>query len=157
MIDTIKVMEGISKQTLLHAGVELVVVGGLTLWFSKKTSLLQEQIIMLEERIAQYEKAMANYENVLMAHDQLLRAMTGQAAYPPAHRSPAQREGPPPREQPQQPSTVPLQEPEEEDIDSLIQSELQEIESERHHVVSVDLNGEDASSNHSPGDLKKST
>lgn len=76
-------MQAVNTQTLIHVGVELVVVGGLTFWFQRKTSLLRGEINALREKVARHEEIISNQGQLLARHDQILRQIFGGAPPPP--------------------------------------------------------------------------
>jgi len=150
-------MQAVNTQTLVHVGVELVVIGGLTFWFQRKTSLLQGEIDELREKVAGYENVIQNQGQLLAKHDQLLRQILGgggippiggpapgQSGHPPGgHPSTRPPRGPPPGRRPPpggvpgfSPAHPPPQEDEEldlpaEELDRLLQEELGNLESSR--------------------------
>lgn len=138
-------MQAVNTQTLVHVGVELVVIGGLTFWFQRKTSLLQGEIDELREKVAGYENVIQNQGQLLAKHDQLLRQILGGGGIPPiGGPAPGPPRGPPPGRRPP-PGGVPgfspahpppPQEDEEpdlpaEELDRLLQEELGNLESSR--------------------------
>lgn len=62
---------------LVHAGVELVVVAGMTFYLNRKISAQQEVISQLIEKVTKLEEALVNHSQVIKAHDNVLRPSTG--------------------------------------------------------------------------------
>lgn len=63
----------INTSTLVHIGVELVVVGGLAFWIHRKTGDLQDQITTLSERVNKYEDVLKRQGELLAQHENALR------------------------------------------------------------------------------------
>lgn len=65
-------MNSINNQTLIHVGIELLVVASLAFWVNKKDSNLQAQINKLVEQNENFEKIMIEQRNLIMKHEQML-------------------------------------------------------------------------------------
>lgn len=76
-------MQAVNTQTLVHVGVELVVIGGMTFWFQRKTALLQEEIDQLRDKVTGCEGIIQNQGQLLAKHDQILRQILGSGGIPP--------------------------------------------------------------------------
>lgn len=63
----------IDTSTLIHVGVELVVVGGLAFWVHRKTSDLQDQVSGLTEKVNKYEEILKRQGELLAQHENALR------------------------------------------------------------------------------------
>ena len=70
-------MQTMNTHTLVHIGVELVIIGGLTFWFQRKTSLLQNEIDQLRDKVSKYEGVIESQGQLLMRHSQILRSLFG--------------------------------------------------------------------------------
>lgn len=70
-------MESVDTKTLVHVGVELVVVGGLTFWFQRKTALQQEEIDRLKEHLAKAEEVINRQGELLAKHDHIIGQLIG--------------------------------------------------------------------------------
>lgn len=62
-----------STSSLVHIGVELVVIGGLSFWIHKKTSDLQEQVTRLTEKVGKYDELLRRQADVIAQHENGLR------------------------------------------------------------------------------------
>lgn len=68
-------MQTVNTYTLAHLGAELVIIGGLTFWFQRKTSLLQDEINQLREKISKHEGFIEHQGQLLARHDQILQSL----------------------------------------------------------------------------------
>ena len=68
-------MQAVNTQTLVHVGVELVVISGVTFWVHRKTSLLQEEINDLRDKVAKADDLIERQGQLLARHDQIIRQM----------------------------------------------------------------------------------
>ncbi len=75
-------MDNIKTQTLIHVATELIVVGGLTVWFNKRISLLQEEIIALQEKNSRCESILEQQGQLLAKHEQIFRHLLGESSSP---------------------------------------------------------------------------
>lgn len=66
-------MSNIDTSTLIHVGVELVVVGGLAFWVHRKTSNLQDKLTELNEKVNRYEDILKRQGELIAAHENALR------------------------------------------------------------------------------------
>ena len=71
-------MQSINTQTLVHTGIELVVIGGLTFWFNRKLALCQNEINELQDKVTKYEELFNQQGTVIAHHDQILRQLLGE-------------------------------------------------------------------------------
>ena len=71
-------MESLDKKTLIHAGIELIAFGGLTVWMMKKTGGLQDKITLLEQENSQLKEALRSHQQALMKHEQILNMIIGE-------------------------------------------------------------------------------
>lgn len=129
-------MQAVSTETLIHVGIELVVIGGLTYWLNRRIS-------SLEDTIAAQDKKIHELINVANAHDALIgnvyRSLKLQL---PKIHVPQQTQKPqqPPTtyENSQTTSVIPKEtqqtEHEESDLDAGIKSELDNIVNNRKQV-----------------------
>lgn len=95
-------MEGFDTKTLVHVGTELLVIGGLTFWFQRKTSMQQEEIENLREKIARLEE-------VIERHDQIFQSILGgrPPQFPPQKQSQSPPHYPSPQPQYHQQNPIP--------------------------------------------------
>lgn len=70
-------MEHLDTKTLVHMGVELVVIGGITFWFQRKTSIQQEEINQLRETLSKLEELVVEQGKIISQHEMIFRRMTG--------------------------------------------------------------------------------
>jgi hypothetical protein len=97
----------LSVQTLIHAGIELLVVGGLAFWVKNKTGSLDTAVDELNKKIAVLESAIERQQQILMQHEAVLRHLIGEdprqprAPSGPAHRPQSSPELSPPHKIPQ--------------------------------------------------------
>ena len=99
-------VSNIDTSTLVHLGVEIVVVGGLAFWVHRKTKDLQDQITSLTESVNKYEDILKRQGELLAQHENALRqvfaAMNGKSPpmqskpTPRKHTSPKRNSGPHP-------------------------------------------------------------
>jgi hypothetical protein len=73
-------------KTLIHVGVEIVVVGAITFWFQKKCSSQQAEIEELREKVENLERAMEMQNKMLMEHRGLFQNLL-QGHIPPSNSS----------------------------------------------------------------------
>jgi hypothetical protein len=142
-------------KTLIHVGVEVLVVGAITFWFQKKSSSQQAEIEELRGKVEKMEEVLEAQNRLLMEHRNIFSNILGGRPPPPLQnnsqpRSPSQ---PPPSNAPRArpPDTTPnkkvpprpptpeepseeeeeIEEEEEEeeevDMDELLKEELQSI------------------------------
>ena len=70
-------MEILDTKTLVHVGVELVVVGGLAFWFQRKTSLQQQEINNLRDELSKVKEVLNSQGKMLAQYDQILGQLMG--------------------------------------------------------------------------------
>ena len=68
-------MENLDTKTLVHVGVELVVIGGLSFWFQRKCTLQQEEINGLKEEIANMKEIINRQGTMLANHERILNQL----------------------------------------------------------------------------------
>jgi hypothetical protein len=68
-------MENIDIKTLVHVGVEVVIIGGLTFWFQKKTSLQQEEINNLRSELSKAKEVINRQGKILSQHEEILKQL----------------------------------------------------------------------------------
>ena len=78
-------MENVNKTMLVHVGMELVVIGGLTFWFQKKISIQQERVNNLEERLAKLEEIIVKQGNIIAQHENMFRQLGSSSQIPSQH------------------------------------------------------------------------
>ncbi len=83
-------MDKIDNKTLIHIGVETVVIVGVSFWFNKKINALQEDINILKDLNIKYEEIINKQGEIIMSHEQLFNQIL-----------PPQRVGPSSTRQPQ--------------------------------------------------------
>jgi len=122
-------MEKVGTQTLIHAGVELVVVGGVTFWLNKKISSLSDEVKSLKEKILQYENIVNQQEQLLLRHDSMLKHILqipdDQHTLPPQQRgtqNPPQQNNPPQQQNHPQSRNLPQQHPSQQNNPSQTQN-----------------------------------
>lgn len=108
-------MTTIDNQTLLHIGVECVVIGGLTYWQHRKIENVREEVNELKEKLEKYEEIINSQGQLLMQHEQYFRGISRSSMRPPSHPSPP----PPPPEEPDVSN---------EELDRMLASELETLE-----------------------------
>ena len=92
-------MQSLQTQTLIHVGVELVIIGGMTFWINRKTGSLQRQIDELKNIIEEQQKLIVRHEQML-AH--ILGGVPPQGmVQQPQRHNPIQTNIPPQQQQPQ--------------------------------------------------------
>lgn len=60
---------------LIHIGVEIVVLGGITFWFNKRTSSLEEQIVVLTDKLTKHEELIIKQGEIITQHENMMREM----------------------------------------------------------------------------------
>lgn len=70
-------MDKLDPQTLIHVGVELVVVAGITFWLNRRISSVQGEVGQLNEKLAEFEKVIAQQAQLLHRHEQILNQIFG--------------------------------------------------------------------------------
>lgn len=136
-------MENLDKATLIHLGAELVVVGGLTFWFQRKTSALQGEIDNLNEKLGKCHEIIQQQSQIIQQHDQILRQILGGGApqslpsrapvAPRTSEPQPSRQAPPSRiRRTRTPSPSPDKDSEPmEDLDKLLEEEIDVIQKSR--------------------------
>lgn len=106
-------LESFNMQTLIHVGVELVVVGGLAFWANRRIVGVENSVADLAKRIIALEGVIEKQQQFMLQQDALLRQMLGmvepQAESRVSNRQPQpeQRRQSPPVSQPLQYQTSP--------------------------------------------------
>lgn len=127
-------MEAIDKKTLIHAGIETVVIAGITFYFNKRISTLEDYISQMNEKLNKYEEIIQRQDQVISIHDQALRDMM--ARFPsPGHSNSPQTQARP-QKKPQERSTsirrpqrqAPISNTTEQDLDDILNSELSKLD-----------------------------
>lgn len=82
---------------LIHIGVEIVLLGGITFWFNKRTSSLEEQIGVLTEKLAKHEELITKQGEIITQHENMLRELYAiiHGGAPQRSQQPATSRGPP--------------------------------------------------------------
>lgn len=120
-------MNSLDTKTLVHVGVEVVVIGGVAFWLNGKISTVQKELAEALGRIQRMEEIINQQNQVITRHEMILRQIMG---------------GRPPPTPPEQPRSVPPPQnihveekgPEEvppEELDELLGEDLLEILEER--------------------------
>lgn len=63
----------VSMTTIIHAGVELVILGGLFYWIKTTTGGLQDQITSLTDKVNKYDDLLKRQSEVIAQHENALR------------------------------------------------------------------------------------
>lgn len=129
-------MEFVDQKTLIHAGIEFVVIGGVTFWLNRRISNIHEEVIELRKKVDSYEHIIQQQNQLLSRHETMLRQIFGEqpkkSIPPPSYHKP-----------PPAPSTAPAsieeidEESEEEEeispeeLDKLLGPELKNIKQGR--------------------------
>ena len=74
MTDVIKNMD---KTTLIHMGVELAVVGGISFWLNRKINGLNDKVNEMAEQLGHYEAIIAKQNEIIAKHDAVLSSIMG--------------------------------------------------------------------------------
>jgi len=61
---------------MIHMGVEIVMFGGLTFWFHKRTTEQQNQITSLIEKVNRYEELLKRQGEMVAMHENALRQLS---------------------------------------------------------------------------------
>ena len=128
-------MNSIDSKTLVHVGVEFVVIGGVTFWLNKRISGIQEEVLELRKKVESYENVIQQQSRLINRHEEMLSQI-----FNPNHQKSTR---PPPTKhntsnnRPQQQSQI-IEEDEDsedeippEELDKLIGSELSSIKQKR--------------------------
>lgn len=109
---------GLPMATIIHAGVEVVVMAGLAYWIHSKTSGLQEQITLLIEKVKAQEELLkkqneilAHHENALNQFHTILQGLTDPKAQQPRRSIPQQRTKQPQQSRAPVPPRKPVKKP----------------------------------------------
>ena len=62
-------MDKVPITTLAHAGLEIVVIAGVTFWFNKRISSLQEEVNLMKDTISKYEEIIGQQQQILSVPD----------------------------------------------------------------------------------------
>lgn len=121
-------MSSLDTTTLIHIGVEIVVIAGITYWHHKNISSLREEVIQMRQIIEENKKIINAQGQLLMTHDQVLRGNI-------------------------KPNSPPKEEPDitNDELDSLLESELNSLKNTK---VEEDLS-EECHEESCPVELKK--
>jgi len=130
-------MATLDTQTLLHIGIEFVVIGGLTYWQHKNISAVRDEVAELKEKLAKMEEIIASQGQLLMQHEQFFRGVPQQ---PSMHRQPHVN-----KPIPEEPDVS------NEELDKLLASELKTICEEEDEYSEV----EECHGDSCPVDFKK--
>lgn len=85
---------GMDMKTLIHVGIELVVMAGMAFWMNKKIGAVEAGQVALVAQMKKYEEIIAQQNSVISRHDAMLRQIfTG---------------GPPPVQDPRSVMQMPL-------------------------------------------------
>lgn len=102
-------LESFNMQTLIHVGIELVVVGGLAFWANRRIVGVENSVADLAKRIVALEGVIEKQQQFMMQQDALIRQMLGMVEpQGPSSRPPTeQRRQSPPISQPSQYQNTP--------------------------------------------------
>ena len=70
-------MDKIGTATLIHAGLEVVIISGVTFYLNRRISSLQERIDIMQDTISKYEAVLTQQSELLNQHENILRRMIG--------------------------------------------------------------------------------
>ena len=84
-------MTSVDTKTLVHAGVEIVIIGGIAFWLNTRISGLQEELTVLRQKVESLEGVIQQQNQLLSRHEAILRQITGGGPPPQSH------QGPPPQ------------------------------------------------------------
>lgn len=142
-------------KTLIHVGIETVVIGGITFYCKRRMDTLEGEIQGLREQNLKLQQGLDTLARVLEQHDRYLRGEPGamQSSHPPpaqrpSSHPPAQR--PPPMQQTSpEPSAAPSpqkviieEEPDDEELDGLLQDELSNLKKETPEFIEIECSGD---------------
>lgn len=139
-------LAGVNMQTLIHLGIEILVVGGLTFWVHRRVGGMESTVEELTKKIAALEGLVERQQQLLAQHDNILRQIIGapipqhtptKSELPQHQPTPikpelAQRQHIPvksPPEPPRRPTQPPAPEPEVDSsvLDAILEKELGSI------------------------------
>lgn len=144
-------------KTLIHVGIETVVIGGITFYFKRKIDTLEGEIQLLREQNIKLQQNLDTLARVLEQHDRYLRGepvntqprvvqphsttstqaqSTQSSHYPPQ---------PPPRKDPPSADNsrvVIEEEPDEEELDGLLEDELSNLKKESPEFIEIECSGD---------------
>jgi len=133
-------MEGVKNaldtKTMIHIGVEAVVIGGVTFWLNGRVSSVQRTCQELQERLQTLESVIQQQNQIISRHEAVLRQVMGA---PRPSRRPQKPQKP---QKPQEFSPAPTipddyleeegpQEVQPEQLDEFLEEELSDILQER--------------------------
>lgn len=68
-------MNTLDTKTMIHVGVEVVVIGGIAFWVHKKTSNLQKEIEQLKQENAELKNILVQHSQVLSEHHRIFTSL----------------------------------------------------------------------------------
>lgn len=132
---------GFMNQTLLHIGIEVVVVGGITYYLTRRIGQLEEKVSRLEDIIKNYQTTFQQFDTVIRAHQDIISRIPPQFLIPPQQQSQTHQQQSQPHHQssdfpmPPNRSFVPSQtgsvDLSPDDFDAMLRDELSDIQSSR--------------------------
>lgn len=136
-------MNSVDSKTLVHVGVEFVVIGGVTFWLNKRISSVQEEVLELRKKVESYETVIQQQSRLINRHEEMLSQI-----FNPNHRQErSPQTQPSTSHNPKQKSFVEEEEEEDEippeELDKLIGSELSSIKQKRTKSKEVECEGDE--------------
>ncbi len=129
-------LSSVDTKTMIHVGVEMVVIGGITFWLNKRISGVQDIVDDLVKKIKSLESIIQQQEQMISRHENILRQIMGGHA-PPISRSQtspqASPQTSPQNSSPYQNPSPPSQDQElsPDDLDALLEEQLSIINDDR--------------------------
>ncbi len=138
-------LSSVDTKTMIHVGVEIVVIGGITFYLNKRISGVQEEIGLLREKVESLETIIQQQNQMISQHENILRQIMGASQGPTQQRPPQQRppQQRPPQQYSQKSSKYSYSQPEDssdddgpqelspEELDVFLESELSDIKEAR--------------------------
>jgi hypothetical protein len=128
-------------KTLIHVGVEVVVIGGITFHFQRKISKLEGELQLMRDENIKMREEMKMLARIISAHDEFLRGGNTRTSSHQQSFSNVNRphEHPPPQQKMANDSSVEQEEeiPDEE-LDALLGEELSDLKEKTQDFIELD-------------------
>jgi hypothetical protein len=129
-------------------GIETVVIGGITFYCKRRMDILEGEIQGLREQNLKLQQGLDTLARVLEQHDRYLRGESGamQSSHPPGTQqrpqSVASSQRPPPANTAPQHTAIIEEEPDDEELDGLLQDELSNLKKETPDFIEIECSGD---------------
>jgi hypothetical protein len=129
-------------KTLIHVGVEVVVIGGITFHFQRKISKLEGELQLLRDENIKMREEMKMFARIISAHDEFLRGAVPRQPPSQIHRQQPVSEINRPHVSENTTTTIEEEEIPDEELDALLGDELSDLKEKKQDFIELECVGD---------------